>query len=49
MLFEVGEQGSVREVLETRSVVSHAVVESWEVEVHGAVPMGALEGRAVVA
>ena len=49
MLFEMGEQGRVGEMLKTGSIISHAVVESWEVEVHRAVPMGALEGGAVVA
>ena len=49
MLFEMGEQGRVGEMLKTGGIISHAVVESWEVEVHRTVPMGALEGRAVVA
>lgn len=30
VLFEVGEEGSVRQVLESRSIVGHDVVLSWE-------------------
>ena len=49
MLLKVGKKGRVREVLQARSVVRHDIVRSWEVEVHRAVPVLALEGAAVVA
>ena len=42
VLFEVGEEGGIREMLETRGVVRHAVAVSWEVSREVAVAVGSL-------
>ena len=49
MLFEVGEKGSVREVLKAGGVVSHDVGTSWDKEVGLAVAVLPLVGTGIVA
>ena len=49
MLVKVSEERVVSEVLQTRGVVCHDVSRSWEVEVHLAVTVLALEETRVVA
>ena len=49
VLFEVGEKGSVREVLEARGIVRHDIGTPWDEEVCLAVPVLPLVGTGVVA
>lgn len=49
MLFEVSKESGVREVLETRGIVSHDVDRSWEIERLVAITAMALVGAGVVA
>jgi hypothetical protein len=49
VLFEVGEKRMVGEVLESRGIVCHDVVRSWEVGGEVAVAVEALVGARVVA
>ena len=49
MLFEVSEEGRVREVLKAGGIVSHDVGTSWDEEVGLAVAVLPLVGTSVVA
>ena len=49
MLFEVGEEGSVREVLKAGGIVRHDVGTPWDEEVRLAVAVFSLVGTSVVA
>ena len=49
MLVKVGEEGSVSQVLETRGIVRHDVVRTWEVICDRTVTVVALESTLEVA
>ena len=49
MLVEMGEERVVSEVLQARSIISHDVSRSWEVEVYLAVAVLSLEETGIVA